>query len=121
MTIPEPRGPVVPPVDMSPAEKLAAEWEARHDVLARGHRADPLVLQHYLAHARTEEVVRCSDSRRSRPTGATAVSRKTAASGEPAPPRDPATPAPADTSATGGEPIPAGVRHAPWWRRFRRH
>lgn len=44
-----------PPGEMSRAEKLAAEWEARHDVAARGHRADPLVVQHYLAHTRTQE------------------------------------------------------------------
>jgi hypothetical protein len=37
---------------MSEAEKRMAEWEARHDVAARGHRPAPDVLQHYLAHER---------------------------------------------------------------------
>jgi hypothetical protein len=40
------------PLGMSEAEKRMAEWEARHDVAARGHRAAPDVLQHYLAHER---------------------------------------------------------------------
>ncbi len=40
------------PLQMSEAEKRMAEWEARHDVAARGHRAAPDVLQHYLAHER---------------------------------------------------------------------
>src|SRR3712207_9022170 len=41
---------------MSLAEKLAAEWEARHDVAARGRRIDPAAaLQHYLSHSRCEE------------------------------------------------------------------
>ena len=40
---------------MSVAEKLAAEWEARHDVAARGRRIDPAAaLQHYLSHNRCE-------------------------------------------------------------------
>ena len=43
-------------VTMSPAEKLACEWEARHDVAARGRRVDPAAaLQHYLSHLRWEE------------------------------------------------------------------
>ena len=40
------------PLQMTEAEKRAAEWEARHDVAARGHRAGPDVLQHYFAHER---------------------------------------------------------------------
>lgn len=42
-------------VSMSEAEKLAAEWEARHDVAARGRRSAPDVLQHYMAHERLVE------------------------------------------------------------------
>jgi hypothetical protein len=44
-------------VDMSPAEKLMCEWEARHDVAARGGRVDPTaaLLQH-LSHTRREEL-----------------------------------------------------------------
>lgn len=40
------------PLRMSEAEKRMAEWEARHDVAARGRRPAPDVLQHYLAHER---------------------------------------------------------------------
>lgn len=40
------------PHDMSEAEKRMAEWEARHDVAARGHRGTPGVVQHYFAHER---------------------------------------------------------------------
>jgi hypothetical protein len=41
---------------MSVAEKLMAEWEARHDVAARGGRIDPAAaLHHYLSHSRCEE------------------------------------------------------------------
>lgn len=45
-------GPGGEPPHMSEAEKRMAEWEARHDVAARGHRAGPDVLQHYFAHER---------------------------------------------------------------------
>lgn len=41
------------PLQMSAAEKCMAEWEARHDVRARGHRGDPEALQHYIAGARS--------------------------------------------------------------------
>lgn len=37
---------------MTEAEKRMAEWEARHDVAARGHHAPPDALQHYFAHER---------------------------------------------------------------------
>ncbi|SHN66612.1 hypothetical protein SAMN05660350_01415 [Geodermatophilus obscurus] len=41
---------------MSVAEKLAAEWEARHDAAARGRRIDPAAaLQRYLSHSKCEE------------------------------------------------------------------
>jgi len=40
---------------MSVAEKLACEWEARHDVAARGRIADPAPIQHYLTHTRCED------------------------------------------------------------------
>lgn len=43
---------------MSAAEKLACEWEARHDVASRGRQVDPAAaLQHYLSHSRCEEKV----------------------------------------------------------------
>ncbi|MCF6743493.1 hypothetical protein E9529_04240 [Blastococcus sp. KM273128] len=40
------------PLQMSEAEKLACEREARHDVAARGHRPALETVQHYLAHDR---------------------------------------------------------------------
>jgi hypothetical protein len=40
---------------MSVAEKLACEWEARHDVAARRRIADVAPVQHYLTHARSED------------------------------------------------------------------
>jgi hypothetical protein len=40
---------------MSISEKLACEWEARHDVAARRRIADVAPVQHYLSHARTED------------------------------------------------------------------
>ena len=43
------------PPQMSVAEKLACEWEARHDVAARRRIADVAPVQHYLTHARSEE------------------------------------------------------------------
>ncbi|MGX5654796.1 hypothetical protein ACWKWC_08510 [Geodermatophilus nigrescens] len=41
--------------EMSEDEKLIAQWEARHDVAARGHHPDPMAVQHYLEHTRTAE------------------------------------------------------------------
>jgi hypothetical protein len=43
---------------MTEAEKRAAEWEARHDVAARGHRAGAETVQHYVAHERMTHPVR---------------------------------------------------------------
>ncbi len=40
------------------SEKLAARYEARHDVAARGRAPDPMHVQHYLAHRRSEEALR---------------------------------------------------------------
>ncbi len=40
--------------EMSADEKLIAEWEARHDVAARGHRPDPQAVQHYLSRAHAD-------------------------------------------------------------------
>lgn len=43
---------------VSESEKLIARYEARHDVAARGHAPDPMHVQHYLAHRRSEEALR---------------------------------------------------------------
>ena len=43
------------PAEMSLAEKLACEREARHDIAARGRIADIAPVQHYLTHSRTED------------------------------------------------------------------
>jgi hypothetical protein len=45
---------------MSITEKLACEWEARHDVAARRRIADVAPVQHYLSHARVEEGTKSS-------------------------------------------------------------
>ena len=42
------------PLQMSVAEKLACEWEARHDVAARGRVLDSAPVQHYMQHTRCE-------------------------------------------------------------------
>jgi hypothetical protein len=44
------------PAEMSVAEKLACEWEARHDVAARGRSVSPAPVQNYLTHVRCEDV-----------------------------------------------------------------
>ena len=45
------------PLQMTEIEKRMAEWEARHDVAARGRRVSaPDVVQHYCAHERLNEV-----------------------------------------------------------------
>ena len=41
--------------EMSPDEKLIAQWEARHDAAARGRRPDPMAVQRYLGHAHADE------------------------------------------------------------------
>jgi hypothetical protein len=62
---PHGRRPAPDPLTMTPAEKLIAEWEARHDVAARGRRATPGALQHYLAETRSRE--RCDEAARRPP------------------------------------------------------
>ena len=63
MSEPRPRRETADPVQMSLAEKLACEWEARHDVAARGGTPHAAPIQHYLTH------VRCEDNRHSHPMG----------------------------------------------------
>ena len=62
---PHGRRPAPDPLTMTPAEKLIAEWEARHDVAARGRRATPGALQHSLAETRSRE--RCDEAARRPP------------------------------------------------------
>jgi hypothetical protein len=95
---------------MSPDEKLIAQWEAQHDVAARGHRGDPLGLQRSLSRERLAD-------RMQPPRGATG-SRQMAARGQPAVPETPAPEVPAADAAAQGSPVP-GRRHP--WRRFHRH
>lgn len=54
MSDPRARRETADPLQMSLAEKLACEWEARHDVAARGRIADVAPIQHYLEHRRVE-------------------------------------------------------------------
>ena len=53
-----PARPAPDPLQMSATEKCMAEWEARHDVTARGHRSSPEALQHYVARSRLGQPVR---------------------------------------------------------------
>lgn len=78
------------PLQMSVAEKLACEWEARHDVAARGRVTHVAPVQHYLQH------VRCDDSRH----------RRTAAHG-----------AHASSPEAPEAAVPQGLRS--WWRSLR--
>jgi hypothetical protein len=73
--------PSAAPPAMSAAEKLAVEWEARHDVTARGHHASPRAVQEYLSHARAEE------SRRHVPEPSPAAPEPAERTELPAPPR----------------------------------
>lgn len=51
------------PEVISPAEKIMCEWEARHDVAARGRIADPAAaLQRYLTQSRLQEERRHSEA-----------------------------------------------------------
>ena len=50
------------PAEMTAEEKAICEWEARHDVAARGSRAAPGSIQMYLAESRSRE--RCDDAAR---------------------------------------------------------
>jgi hypothetical protein len=43
------------PHTMTPGEKVMAEWEARHDVAARGSRAMAGSIQHYLSESHSRE------------------------------------------------------------------
>ncbi len=54
----------VQPVEMTAEEKAICEWEARHDVAARGSRATPGDIALYLAQSRSRE--RCDEAARSR-------------------------------------------------------
>ena len=50
------------PAALSPSEKLMCEWEARHDVAARGRQVDSaLTLLRYLSRTRLEEAERHQD------------------------------------------------------------
>lgn len=80
------RRPAGDPLQMSEAEKRIAEWEARHDVAARGHHAPPDVVQHYLAHERLPRQRPGSSVRpeRARDGSAAEEQRPAAAEAEPA-------------------------------------
>ncbi|SNS22337.1 hypothetical protein SAMN04488107_1765 [Geodermatophilus saharensis] len=128
--------------EMSPDEKLIAQWEAQHDVAARGHRGDPLGLQRSLTRERLADCARrgatasgagSSRAGASRAGASRAGASRAGASGGAAVPR----PAPDDAAAGMGE---GDVCVAPWaaaqaaeaaedpaparrhpWRRFRHH
>jgi hypothetical protein len=76
------------PLAMSPGEKLAAEWEARHDVAARGHHGSAGAVQHYLAESRAHEAQRTGSTAAAHPpapsTAAGGVGPAAPAAGPPA-------------------------------------
>jgi hypothetical protein len=65
-----PRREAADPLEMSLAEKLACEREARHDVAARGRIADAAPVQHYLSHERCEDHRHLPAGAEHRPAGA---------------------------------------------------
>jgi hypothetical protein len=91
---------------MTPGEKVAAEWEARHDVAARGGHASPAGVQDYLRHRHTDELL-------GRGTGRPALP----ATQEPAAPPTPSTPPPPEPAGTA-RPAPSPAPR--WWRRLLR-
>jgi hypothetical protein len=74
MTAPGRRGPARDPGSATPepnpfaeAEKLMAEWEARHDVAASGRRIGGLGVSQYLAHERCTEACSTAGHQHRRP------------------------------------------------------
>ncbi len=102
--------------EMSPDEKLIAQWEAQHDVAARGHRGDPLGLQRSISRERLADCAR----RGSTASGIASGTASRTAAARPAEDRAEA----ASRSAVGAVPPPASpetptqpaVRRHPWWR-----
>ncbi len=100
--------------EMSPDEKLIAQWEAQHDVAARGHRGDPLGLQRSISRERLADCAR-------RGSTASGIASRTAAA-RPAEDRAEAASRsavgevpPASSGSSAELPEPARRRH-PWWR-----
>ncbi len=110
--------------EMSPGEKLMAQWEAQHDVAARGSRCDPLGLQHQLNRARMAEHAGAGRPHTAAPRMAPPpVTPPRAAPPQMAPPPvtpPPVTPPPADAPPAdrpSGVPLPKLRRH-PWLHRI---
>jgi hypothetical protein len=70
---------------MTRDERVAAEWEARHDVAARGAQASSAGVQDYLRHRHAEELLGHPSEHRhpSAPVPEPAVTEETAASRRP--------------------------------------
>ena len=127
--------------EMSPDEKLIAQWEAQHDVAARGHRGDPLGLQRSISRERLADCARrtatAAGTGREAAAGSTAsgstASRSAASGGTAARPAvDRATvdrvedtdwsavcavPPPSLPPASSSEPPPEPAPgRRPWWR-----
>jgi hypothetical protein len=86
------------PLAMTPGEKVAAEWEARHDVAARGRRGTPDAVQHYLSESRTKGL----------------------ASGDATAARPPGRGAGASVERPGSPTEQAPAPRRPWWRFWQR-
>jgi hypothetical protein len=97
---------------MTPGEKVAAEWEARHDVAARGHHADPAAVQHYLAESRTRQAQRSGAQLSGADRPGAGHQRVPEPSSVPEPHRE-------GPGVAGDEPAPSSRRRR-WWLLGRR-
>jgi hypothetical protein len=92
---------------MSPGEKLAAEWEARHDVAARGRRPSAESVQHYVETTRAREQRSGAPGRLPGSPGSTAGAVRGAAAADP-------------VRAGAQASSPARDRRRSWWCFWRR-
>ena len=56
-----------PPAELSEAEKIMAQWEARHDVAAAGRRPSAAGVAEYLAHSRYVDACSAPEHRHAEP------------------------------------------------------
>jgi hypothetical protein len=64
------------PISFSEAEKLMAQWEARHAVAAAGRRVSGLGVPEYLAYARSSEAQKMADRQKHRADAERAARRR---------------------------------------------
>ncbi len=108
--------------EMSPDEKLIAQWEAQHDVAARGHRGDPLGLQRSISRERLADCARRGSTASGIASGIASGTASRTAAARQAEDRAESTSRsavgevpPASSGSSAELPEPARRRH-PWWR-----